>query len=180
MTSNADPHAPAADFVQSPPVLGNQYRDDRVLRDHLRRVLPATVLEAGTAEYDELGADAARAWSDARARTPEQPRLVQWDAWGMRIDRIETTATWRRGAAMAARYGLVAAGHEARHGAHARIDQFVRVYLHHVASEFHTCPLAMSDGAATALKASGNATLCARVLPRLFSRDPAKIGRAHV
>lgn len=175
MSSHADPRVAEVDFVQSPPVLGNQYSEDRVLRGHLRRALPAAVLGAAADEYDELGADAAHAWSRARARTPEQPRLVQWNAWGTRIDRIETTATWQRGAAMAARYGLVAAGHEPRHGAHARIDQFVRVYLHHVASEFHTCPLAMSDGAATALKASGNAILCERVLPRLLSRDPATL-----
>ena len=88
MSSCADP---TADFVQPPPVLGNQYREDRVLRSHLHRVLPEAVIEACTGEYDELGADAARAWSDARLRTPEQPRLVQWDAWGTRIDRIETT-----------------------------------------------------------------------------------------
>jgi hypothetical protein len=172
MSSCADS---TADFVQPPPVLGNQYREDRVLRSHLHRVLPEAVIEACTGEYDELGADAARAWSDARLRTPEQPRLVQWDAWGTRIDRIETTTAWRRGAAMTARYGFVAAGHDARHGAHARIDQFVRAYLYHVASEFHTCPLAMSDGAATALKASGNTMLCDRVLPRLLARDPAKL-----
>jgi alkylation response protein AidB-like acyl-CoA dehydrogenase len=33
----------------------------------------------------------------------------------------------------------------------------------------------MSDGAATALAASGDAGLCARVLPRLLSRDPATL-----
>ncbi len=160
------------DFVQAGPTIGNQYREDRVLREHLERALPERVLHAIRGDLDEIGAHAAHAWSEARAHAPRTPLLTRWDAWGARIDRIEPTPVWQRGAAMSTRYGLVAAGHETRHGAHARVDQFARVYLHHVASEFFTCPLAMSDGAATALKAAGNAALCARVLPRLLARDP--------
>ena len=160
------------DFVQAAPTIGNQYREDHVLRGHLERVLPGHVLQAIQVDLDEIGAHAAQAWCEARAHAPREPLLTRWDAWGTRIDRIEPTPVWQRGAAFSARYGLVAAGHESLHGAHARVDQFARVYLHHVASEFFTCPLAMSDGAATALKAAGNAALCARVLPRLLARDP--------
>lgn len=162
-------------FVQSAPELGNQYRDDRVLRSHLRRALPPPVLATIEADLDALGAQAAGAWREARAATPCEPVLTQWDAWGERVDRIELTPAWRRGAGLTARYGLVAAGHDPLHGEHARVDQFARVYLHHVASEFFTCPLAMSDGAATALKASGNAALVERAVPRLLARDPASL-----
>ena len=163
------------DFIQAAPLLGNQYRDDRVLRSHLQRALPPAVRAAIESDLDELGAHAASAWAQARARTPEQPVLTQWDAWGRRIDRIESTPVWQRGTALSARYGLVAAGHEPTHGEHARTDQFTRVYLHHIASEFHTCPLAMSDGAATALQASGNAALIERALPHLLSRNAADV-----
>ncbi|MGN6519123.1 MAG: acyl-CoA dehydrogenase family protein [Dokdonella sp.] len=163
------------DFIQAAPVLGNQFRDDRVLRSYLDRALPRDVLLAIEGDLDELGAQAATAWSEARARTPAQPVLTQWDAWGARVDRIELTPAWQRGAALATRYGLVAAGHEGRYGIHARCDQFARVYLHHIASEFYTCPLAMSDGAATALKASGATALIDRAVPRLLARDPARL-----
>ena len=163
------------DFIQSAPVLGNQYRDDPVLREMLARSLPAGVLAAIEGDLDELGAYAAEAWAEARAREAAEPTLQQWDAWGGRIDRIDVTPAWRRGAAMTTRYGFVAAGHESTHGVHARIDQFARVYLYHVASEFHTCPLAMSDGAATALKASGATALVERAVPRLLARDPARL-----
>lgn len=171
---DTDDAAPAG-FIQPGPALANTFDDDRVLRSHLRRVLPGELFAVATADYSALGEHAAEAWESARARTPEAPRLVQWDAWGNRVDRIETTRAWQQGPALAARFGLVAAGHEASNGAHARVDQFARVYLHHVASEFFTCPLAMSDGAVAALKASGNAALCARALPRLLSRDPAQL-----
>jgi alkylation response protein AidB-like acyl-CoA dehydrogenase len=163
------------DFIQTAPQLGNQFRDDRVLRAFLEHALPSSVRAAIEADLDALGAHAAQAWREARERTPSEPLLTQWDAWGTRVDRIETTPVWQRGAALAARYGLVAAGHDSTHGEHARTDQFTRVYLHHVASEFHTCPLAMSDGAATALKASGNRALIERALPHLLSRDVASL-----
>lgn len=157
------------------PELENQFRSDRVLQTWLPGSLPEPVRQAIHEDLDMLGAHAAEAWTAARSRGAEKPALTQWDAWGERIDRIETTPVWQRGAEMATRFGLVAAGHDAAHGEYARCDQFARVYLHHVASEFHTCPLAMSDGAATALKASGNRELIGRALPRLLAREASQL-----
>ncbi|MFT3791374.1 MAG: acyl-CoA dehydrogenase family protein [Rudaea sp.] len=161
-------------FVQPAPQLGNQYRDDALLCSYLRRALDARTLAAIEPDLDALGQFAAEAWASARARADEEPILTQWDAWGNRIDRIELTHAWRMAAPLAAQYGLVAAGHESIHGAAARTHQFSLVYLYHCASEFHSCPLAMSDGAATAIKASGNVELAAHALPHLLSRDPAR------
>ena len=123
------------------PVLKNQYRSDRVLQTWLTQNMPQDFRGEIDADLDALGAHAAHAWDEARARTPTQPILTRFDAVGNRIDRIESTPVWQRGAEIATRYGLVAAGHEARHGEYARCDQFLRVYLHHIASEFYTCPL---------------------------------------
>lgn len=163
------------DFIQPAPRLGNQFRDDHVLQRWIHRALPAEMRSAIEPDLDALGAHAAAAWERARERSPAQPVLTRWDAWGARVDRIELTPTWQEGAAITARYGLVACGHEPTWGALARVDQFVRVYLHHVASEFYTCPLAMSDGAATALRASGEQALIERALPRLLARDPGQL-----
>jgi len=160
-------------FIQAGPELANQYTDDRCLRAYLVRALPAAMRAAIEPDLESLGAHAAQAWRGARSRPRSEPALTQWDAWGERIDRIEITPTWREGAALTARYGFVAAGHDTRFAEFARIDQFARVYLYHVASEFYTCPLAMSDGAATALKASGNRALIDRAVPHLLARDPS-------
>ncbi|MGH8041767.1 MAG: acyl-CoA dehydrogenase family protein [Rudaea sp.] len=159
-------------FVQTAPVLANQYLDDRVLRSYLRRVLPHAVLGAIEGELTDLGEYAASAWALARTRPRNEPQLTQWDAWGERVDRIELTPAWIAAQPLAARHGMVAAGHENTHGTHARVHQFALVYLFHCASEFYTCPLAMTDGAATALKASGNQRLLERALPHYLSRDP--------
>jgi alkylation response protein AidB-like acyl-CoA dehydrogenase len=161
-------------FTQAAALLGNQYRDDAVLRSYLRRTLDAQTLAAIEPDLDALGQFAAEAWGTSRAHADEEPELTNWDAWGNRIDRIELTRAWREAAPLAARHGLVAAGHETTHGASARVHQFALVYLYHCASEFHSCPLAMSDGAATAIKASGNAELAVHALPRLLSREPAR------
>jgi len=46
-------------FLQTAPVLSNQYLDDRVLRSYLRRVLPPAVLGAIESDLTELGEFAA-------------------------------------------------------------------------------------------------------------------------
>ncbi|MBS0430852.1 MAG: acyl-CoA dehydrogenase family protein [Proteobacteria bacterium] len=161
-------------FVQSPPQLGNQYREDRVLRSYLRRVLPAAQLLTAEGTLDALGEHAAMAWRRHGLSRRREPALTRWDAWGNRVDRIELTHAWREGPGIAARHGLIATGHDTVLGANARVRQFALVYLYHVASEFYTCPLAMTDGAATALKTSGNRALVERALPHFLSRDPAQ------
>ncbi|MEI7036000.1 acyl-CoA dehydrogenase family protein [Fulvimonas yonginensis] len=159
------------DFLQPAPQLVHPYRNDRTLLALLDRAMPADRRAALDADLDALGDYAQFAWERARRSTPKTPVLTRWDAWGRRVDRIELTAAWQEGPQLATRYGILAAGH-APH-AHARLEQFARVYLYHLASEFYTCPLAMTDGAIAALEACGNRALIERALPHFLSRDPA-------
>jgi len=161
-------------FVQAPPELGNQYLDDRALRSYLARTLPEDVLseiEPALIEMGELaGGELYRMQLADRCN---EPRFDAWDAWGNRMDRIELTPLWRVAERIAAEQGLVAIPHEAKHGAHARVHQFALVHLFTPSTDLYSCPLAMTDGAACALKASGNAALVERAIPHLVSRDPA-------
>ncbi|MEO8670997.1 MAG: acyl-CoA dehydrogenase family protein [Tahibacter sp.] len=161
-------------FIQRAPELANQYTEDRVLRSYLRRVLPPAMRSVIDAELDMLGDHAAAAWISRLNRPRSEPTLTRFDPWGERIDRVEVTAAWKESRELSARFGLVASGHETRWGAQARIHQFALVYLHHVASAFFTCPLAMTDGAATCIQAAQNARLIDRALPHYLSRDPAQ------
>jgi len=166
---------PSTPFIQSPPVLGNQYGDDSFLRAHLQRRLPAGMLaqiEPSLAELGELaGGELYQLQLQDRLN---EPTLTPWDAWGNRIDRIEVSPLWRRAAALAASHGLIAIPYERRHGRYSRIHQFAAVYLFHPSSDVYTCPLAMTDGAARTLAVSGNQPLIDRAVPRLTSRDPAQ------
>ncbi len=160
-------------FTQAPPQLGNQYVDDVFLRAFLRRTLPAEVLSEIEPQLHELGELAGgELYALQLADRLNEPRLVQWDAWGNRIDEVVVTAVWRRAASLAAQHGLVAIPYEQRHGAYSRLHQFAAVYLFHPSTDLYSCPLAMSDGAARTLLSSGNAGLIERALPRLKSRDP--------
>ena len=162
-------------FNQSPPRLGNQYDDDDVLRSLLARRfggrVPARVAEALRAMGDLAGGELYRMQLADRLN---EPRLVQWDAWGNRIDDIELSPLWRRAERLAAEFGLVATGYEAEHGALARTVQFALVHLFHPSTDVYSCPLAMTDGAARTLLESGNRALAERAVPHLTSRDPAQ------
>ena len=156
-------------FLQDAPQLAHPYRSDRLLTALLDRVLPKERRPALDADLDALGDYALMAFERSRRSTRRKPVLTQWDAWGHRVDRIELTQAWLEGPALTTRHAVLASGH----GAHefARLEEFARAYVYHVASEFYTCPLAMTDGAATALKASGNQALIDRALPHFLSRD---------
>jgi acyl-CoA dehydrogenase len=159
-------------FVQEAPYLAHPYRSDRLLRPWLARLLPGDRFDAIEPDLDALADYAAMAY-ERRQRTPtREPILTQWDAWGHRVDRIALTQAWEEGAAITTKHSVLAAGHEAHE--YARVEQFARVYLYHVASEFYTCPLAMTDGAATAIKASGNRALMDRALPHFLATDVSR------
>lgn len=157
----------------SPPELGNQYEDDRVLRSYLKRSLPNETLrelEPGLREMGELaGGELYRMQLADRAN---EPRHIPFDAWGNRIDHVELTPLWREARRIAAKRGLIASAYERAHGEHSRVHQFALAYLFTPSSDLYSCPLAMTDGAACALLASGNRKLIDRALPHLTARDP--------
>ncbi len=141
-----------------------------MLQPFLQRVLDADRRVAIEGDLKALADYAMRAFARRLNAPREKPVLTQWDAWGQRIDRVDLSTTWREGTDITTRYAIVASGYEAHPTA--RLEQFARVYLYHMASQFYTCPLAMTDGAACAIHASGNKELIDRVLPHFLSRDP--------
>ena len=163
------------DFFQEPPRLGNQYDGDHLLRSWLERTLPEPVRRAVEPELREMGELAATTLLDLSLRgRRDEPELVPYDAWGRRVDEIRVPEAWRVFARVAAEWGLVAIPHERSHGAFSRVHQGALVHLFGPSSSIYTCPLAMTDGAATTLLAHGNAALVERAVPRLTSRNPSR------
>lgn len=162
-------------FIQTPPELGNQYMDDRVLRSYLARTLPADVLSHIEPELIAIGELAGGdLYQMQLADRGNEPALTQWDAWGNRIDRVEVSPLWREAERIAAERGLVATAYERKHGVFSRVHQFALAYLFTPSSDLYVCPLAMTDGAACTLLASGNQALIERALPHLTARDPGE------
>lgn len=166
-------------FLQSPPRLANTFDADPLLRALLARRLPPALLAELEPGLRALGARAAGemlALADQAEAQP--PRHVPYDAWGRRVDRIETAPAWGRLHAIAAEEGVVATAYERRHGALSRLHQFARLYLYHPSSAIYSCPLAMTDGAARVLELHARPELRERLLPRLVSRDPSRFWTA--
>lgn len=161
---------------QDPPRLGNQYQDDAVLREYLSHVLPPEALRAHQDEYRELGelggGDLYRAMLKDRG---VEPVLTAWDPWGNRVDHVEVSPLWQRAQVLAAERGLVAVGYEGSLGELSRVHQFALNYLVQASLDVYSCPLAMTDGAARTLLDSGNQEIIDRAVPRLTSRDPARM-----
>jgi acyl-CoA dehydrogenase len=155
-------------FFQEPPRLGNQFDDDPMLVSWIARFCPEVA-----AELRAIGDLSVEYYGKQLADRQNEPVLTQWDAWGHRIDKIEVSPLWREAQVLAARHGMVAAGYERRFGAHARTHQFAIVHVLGPSLDVYSCPLAMTDGAARTLLASGNQPLIDRYVPRLTSRDPA-------
>ncbi len=162
-------------FIQAPPRLGNQYADDRVLRGYLARTLSVEEMRIAAPALERMGAAAGgELYAQQLAERGLEPVLEQWDAWGNRVDRIALTPLWRRAEELAAREGLVALAYETPLDRRSRVLQFALVYLFTPSTDVYACPLAMTDGAARTLLASGNRALIERAVPRLTSRDPAR------
>ncbi len=160
-------------FFQDPPVLGNQFTDDDALQSVLRRLLPAGVLAEITPDLVRFGQrvveDIVPLAEDAERN---QPRLVQYDPWGRRIDRIDVARGWSELERVSAQEGLVAIGYERQQGPWSRLYQFTKLYLFNPSSSVYTCPLAMADGAARALELFADERLMQRAYRRLTTRDP--------
>jgi len=162
-------------FLQDPPRLADQWRDDALLRSWLARTVDADALRAIEPELAEMGALAAgRLYELALAHRREEPEHVPYDPWGRRIDEVRVNPAWQEYARVAAERGLVAIGYERRHGRFSRVHQFALVHLFHPSSQIYTCPLAMTDGAARTLETLGRGPVFERALGRLIARDPAR------
>src|SRR6185437_14570247 len=139
-------------FVQAAPELRDPYATDRQLLGWLDRLLGP---DGHAAAKDRLAALAADVLGPLRAAHHDAethpPTLTRYDAWGGRIDRIDTAPGWERLRVAAAEHALVAlpyADFRRTWGAGTRIVQFALLYLYGPESATYTCPVAMSDGAA--------------------------------
>jgi alkylation response protein AidB-like acyl-CoA dehydrogenase len=159
-------------FVQAEPRPWHGFRDDWLVRSFVRHRLPPAVAEAVEPELADLAALAAGPlWDFQRADRRNEPLLTRFDAWGNRVDHIELSPLWREAERLAVQFGLTAHPRERQHGSWSRVHQFLLVHLFHPVTDVYTCPLAMTDGAARTLLASGNQALIDRAVPHLTSRD---------
>ncbi|HEY7177063.1 MAG TPA: acyl-CoA dehydrogenase family protein [Micromonosporaceae bacterium] len=167
-------------YVQAAPPVPDPYESDAVLRAYLARYLGRERFSAAEPRLVALGAAVTDTLRDAHADAEAHPPVLrQFDPWGGRIDRVETSAGWRALGAAAAEHAVVALPYlddaRATYGAQARVVQHALLHLYGPESAVFSCPVAMSDGAAALLMRDDvDAATRGRWLPRLVATDPAR------
>ncbi len=162
-------------FVQDGPALRDPYTSDWQLQGWLERLLGADGHAAAKGRLAGLSAEVLgplrAAHHDAETHPPT---LTRFDAWGARIERVDTAPGWQTHRAAAARHAVVALPYqrEARDtwGAGTRLVQHALLHLWGPESATFSCPVAMADGAAALLSAVEPSSPW---LARLTSTDPA-------
>ena len=165
-------------FVQPVPEPPDPYTGDPLLRSWLRRQLGGDD-RAAASRLTALAAEVTGPLREAhRQAEANPPRLVHYDPWGARIDRVETPAGWQVHRRAAVRHALVALpylpGARDQWKAATRVVQHALLHLYGPESATYSCPVAMSDGAAALL---GHPEVDPAIrdawLPRLIATDPA-------
>src|SRR5437763_13097843 len=110
-------------FFQTGPTLSNTFETDSLLRSFIERHVPADARASIEADLREMGQISADLHARSVAEVRSEPLLIPFDAWGRRIDRIETTQFWQDMARIATERDLVATAYERKNGEHSRIHQ---------------------------------------------------------
>jgi len=160
-------------FVQAPPQLKNEFKEDIFLQDYLYTYFPAAHLQEIIPDLENIGERAVSEFLEwARDAEKNKPELIQFTSWGKRIDEIKVAQGWKNLEKAAAEEGLVAIGYERKYQEYSRLYQFVKLYLYTPSSAIYTCPLAMSDGAARLIEVYGDDYLKEHAYKHLISRNP--------
>ncbi len=160
------------DFYQKPPSIADPIESDPFLKEIVSFLIPPEIMAEIWDEIKEFAERVKETEKWAREAEINQPKLIHYDPWGKRVDRVEYCEQWYKLKAFSAEEELVRAAYLGRFGKYNRVYQSVKLYLFHPRSAFYTCPLAMTDGAAALIYTVNDSKLIEEVIPHLLSNDP--------
>ncbi|KAJ7353912.1 hypothetical protein OS493_031357 [Desmophyllum pertusum] len=105
----------------------------------------------------------------------QPPKLEHFDAWGQRVDNIQTCQGWQQLHDVSAEEGLISIPYERKYGQWSRIYQAAKLFMFSPSSGLYSCPLAMTDGAAKSIEVSDlteKLSVLQDAYSHLTSRDP--------
>ncbi|XP_014786027.1 acyl-CoA dehydrogenase family member 11 [Octopus bimaculoides] len=168
---------PPTNFIQQQPILSNQYLKDPLLRSFLKLEVPSSILSEFEEDLIKFGDKVEQEIYAIHLQCDrQQPTLISYDAWGKRVDVIETSSAWKKMHAISATEGFISIPYERKYKEYSRLYQVVKLILFSSASGLYSCPLAMTDGAAKIteeLKLEED-WLKKGVFGKLTSRNPLK------
>jgi len=161
------------EFIQTGPVLKNQFTEDELLKSYLKFRLPEKIFNDVFLNLSRFGervvTDILKSAEEAEKHPPEH---VPFSPWGKRVDEIVTARGWQELHAVSAEEELVSLGYSRRYQHYSRTVQFAKLYLFHPSSSFYSCPLAMTDGAAKLIEVYGDDELKQNAFMHLVSNHP--------
>lgn len=163
-------------FYQDPPSLGeNQFLEDKFLYSYLQRFIPDNFKNEIFSDLENFGKRVSTDIYELSIQANnEEPKLINYDPWGKRIDFIKVSEAWKELEKISAREGIVAIAYERKFQEYSRLYQMSKLYLFHPSSAFYSCPLAMTDGAARLIEVYGNDYLKETAYQNLISRNENK------
>lgn len=167
-----------------PPKLGNQFLEDSALRGYLDMYLNQFGLEENTVTdiihtLISLGKNVTEYQNLAFEAEQSPPTLQVFDAFGKRINKVNTSHAWKMLREAAIKEKIISDVYSGRFGVAARFVQVIKIYLFHASSAMWGGPMAVSDGLAALLKIvlDGNVHSDEKLkncFDHLTSADPAK------
>lgn len=169
------PASATSGFFQDGPVLENPYKDPGLERV-LRYFVPAEVLTSADEELASLGEKVISKEIFEHVEDAERnlPFIVEQDTFGHPVNRLVTSAGWKRLKEFAAEEGIIASSFERKFGQHSRLIAFTKELIFGPSSAIVSCPLAMADGCARLIEMQNPAkdSWMYKVYEHLISRDP--------
>lgn len=173
--------------------VGNPWSDDDAFRAVIARLLqegsPSTPADPASFynSLQEFGTKVETVYTQigkSLEGSRDEPRLIQYDAWGSRIDKLITGEGWKKLKIAAVEAGIVAASYPKATigsnppgggrdglGAYARLHAFARIVMFSPVTKVVLCPISMTDGATRVLELFGTPKQKDEVLPRLLSMN---------
>ncbi|KAI6042677.1 hypothetical protein EDC04DRAFT_2866644 [Pisolithus marmoratus] len=115
-------------FQLTPFSEGNVFLNDPVLPELLERLLPPGVAAEVRPDLERLGAEVVTDIRDI-AEKAVPPTLIQYNHWGQRIDRIQTSPAWKKLKEVFLKEGIPSIFYERKYGEFSRIYGFAKMHL---------------------------------------------------
>ncbi len=89
-------HTPYSNFSQAAPQLKNEFTGDLFLQDYLRINLPEDMMNEIYPDLERFGKRSATELVElAIACENDPPKLINYNAWGERVDEILVSPGWK-------------------------------------------------------------------------------------
>jgi len=144
-------------FQQAEPCLGNQYIEDSYLRAQLQRHVPKETFQLFDKQLTTFGDRViGEILQHGKIVETNHPKLVNYNAFGRRIDEIQVCSSWTRLKDIIHEEGMVAIGYDRKYKEYSRVLQMTKIYLYSPSGGVSDCPLAMTDGASRVIEIYGH------------------------